>query len=59
MHIPDGAEVLRVKVFPEASEDLVVKKWMEGKTGHWILGLILGNRDTRILRILGYILFYG
>jgi len=26
MHIPDGAEVLRVKVFPEASEDLVVEK---------------------------------
>jgi uncharacterized protein YggU (UPF0235/DUF167 family) len=35
MHIPDGAEVLRVKVFPEASEDLVVKKWMEGKTGQY------------------------
>ena len=26
MNIPDGAEVLRVKVFPEASEDLVVEK---------------------------------
>ncbi len=26
MQIPDGAEVLRVKVFPEASEDLVVEK---------------------------------
>ncbi len=26
MQIPDGAEVLRVKVFPESSEDRVVEK---------------------------------
>ncbi len=26
MNIPDGATVMRVKVFPEASEDLVVEK---------------------------------